>query len=256
MSTVARGCVLAAGFAFGAPALGQSGIGHIVFEVSADEQQTWSSRVDVAPGAHVVVRVRMQLLNASTDIIGFGGCTYQPNLSNWYPENGDEVDIDGWSGEIPPYRPSFRGRISPFTSYGSPPSPIGDLSRLNDVGHMLRIYQLGVPPNFPLAVNSAQLTRQLGGTNFVGGTDVVVMKYAFTLGNTGQERTLVTGVPLSSTQNSRMTWFTRDNGTALFLYTPTPDDIINAEIKVIPAPGVLIALGTLAVAPRRRRSKP
>jgi hypothetical protein len=256
MSTVARGCVLAAGFAFGATAFAQSGIGHIVFEVSADEQQTWSSRVDVAPGAHVVVRVRMQLLDASTGIVGFGGCTYQPTLSNWYPENGDEVDIDGWTGEIPPYTPYFYGRVFPFGGIGGSPPPTGALTRLNDIGHLLRIYQLGLSPFFGPAVNSAQLTRQLGGTNFVGGTDVVVMRYGFTLGDTGQERTLVTGVPLPPDQNSRMTWFTTENGSNSFFYTLASADIINAEINVIPAPRVLALLLTLSITPRRRRSNP
>jgi hypothetical protein len=248
--------LLASGFAASA-ALAQSNIHRMVFEASTDNEQSWSSRADVQPGQEVLIRMRMQLLNPTTDIIGFAGMTYQPTLSNWHPESSDQAVIYRPPRDFPPYDNGVPGRIFPFRSVGmGSASASGQLTTFNDPGNILRISgaTTATTPTTNLAwgLNSTQLTRQLGGTSFAAGTDVVVFKYAVTLGDSGQERTLVAGAPLAYIHNQRATWFRTENGSNSLLYTLTAEDIVPAEIHVIPAPASAL-LGLLALVPRRRR---
>lgn len=256
LAAMRHSTLLASGFAASA-ALAQSNIHRMVFETSTDNEQSWSSRADVQPGQEVLIRIRMQLLNPTTDIIGFGGMTYQPTLSNWHPESSDQAVIYRPPRDFPPYDNGVPGRMFPFSSIGmGSASASGQLTTFNDPGNILRISgaNTATTPTTNLAwgLNSSQLTRQLGGTNFAAGMDVVVFKYAVTLGDSGQERTLVNGAPLAYIQNQRATWFRNDNGSSSLFITLSTDSIIPAEIHVIPSPASAL-LGLLALGPRRRR---
>lgn len=230
----------------------QSNISRIILEVSTD-RRNWFSRVDALPGAEITVRVRMQLLNPEPGILGLGGATYQPALSNWdagRDERRPFTDPDPGS--------FFYGRVFPFASVGQGSSSAsGLLTSFNDPGGVLRFAGANcvtMTTNLSWGVNSAQLTQQLGGTNFVGGTDVVVFRYGVALGDTGAERTLVASVPLAGVQNTRMTWFRTAIGTNSLLAPLTIDNIIPAEIHVIPSPAAFVPLVLALLAPRRKRS--
>jgi hypothetical protein len=99
------------------------------------------------------------------------------------------------------------------------------------------------------------LTQALGGTNFVGGTDVVVFKYAVDLAAPAATRTVVGSVPLANVNISRTTWYTAPNGLGSYNATQAESDIAGATVNlIVPAPGAiaLLGLGGLAAARRRR----
>lgn len=230
----------------------------LIFDVSSDDQQTWSQRAEVQPGQQVIFRIRMQLLNPTTDILGFGGMTYQPTISNWRPLFDTLPDLSEVIRDFPPY--DQHGRLSPFNSVGQGSSSAsGQITTFVDPGNILRIAGANctsITTNLVWGVNSAQLTAQLAGTRFVSGTDVTVFKTAITLGNSGEERTLILNAPMEGIRGPTATWFRTPNGTNSFVYRMTPNDIVPAEIHVIPTPGVLTCLAAIAFRTRQRRSHP
>jgi hypothetical protein len=227
----------------------------ITLEASTDGGSTWQSSVETTPGSRLDVRVRVELIN-STGIIGFGSMTYQPTLSSWHPEAGDvRLPFTSSDGSGVADVLGNTGRISPFSSVAQgTQSASGLLTSHADPGNMLRFAganAVTLPTNLSWGVVSAQLTRQLAGTNYNPRLNVVVFKYAFTLGPGDGVRTLVADVPLASIQSRRTTWFTPTISS--YIYTLTQADISPATINVIPAPagiGVFVC-GMIALASRR-----
>jgi hypothetical protein len=214
--------------------------------------------ITARPGDYVTVRVRM-LLDSPETVLGFGGCTYQPRLSNFLADLGDEFDPIAINNPPDPPIHSWR-RIFPFSSVGQgSASASGLLTTFIDPGNTLRFAGANaVTPTLNLAwgVNSAQLTRSIGGTGFWAGPDPVVFQYVIRLSSTNdQPRELIADAPLRWIQNSRQTWFRNVDGTDSLLYTLTEADIIPVSIQVIPAPPAfsIAVMAAVAFTPRRSR---
>lgn len=251
--------VAAAGMA--SASLGQNT--RLIFEVSAtDAPGSYSSSLDRNPGEMAFVRVRAVLVNPTTanNNHGLAGVTFQPVLSNWNAAGGDvrnpfTNDADG-SGTADVQ--GSTGRIIPFASAGQgPASASGLLTSFNDPGNVLRFAgskATTITTNLAWGVGSAQQPRNLIGTLYNPGQDVVIFKYKITLGGDPSVRTLVASVAVSAIANARGTWYTQDNGLNSTLAPVTDNLIQSASINVVPTPAslALIGLGGL-IAGRRRR---
>lgn len=241
---------------------------NVVQEVSLNGS-SWGSTVNATPGQTVYVRVRVQLSGATA--LGLAGITHQPTLSGWNPGGGDtRVDFTatGLNNSCPPgaqTEPAFAGRhvdgtnatatgrIFPFGSAGmNTTSASGILTSLVDGGNVLRFAgskATTATTNAAWGVNSAQLTPQLNGSCFNSSLDVVVFRYAITIGATHGSANLVTGV--AGVSQNRGTWYLNAGGTQTL--NADVGTVTNATI-VIPTPGALalLGLGGLAVGRRRR----
>lgn len=241
---------------------------NVVQEVSLNGND-WGSTVTAAPGSTVYVRVRVQLTGATA--LGLAGITHQPTLSNWNAAGGDtRVDFTatGLDNQCPPGAQTEAGfvgrhvagtpatntgRIFPFGSAGmNATSASGLLTSHVDGGNLLRFAgskATAATTNPAWGVNSAQLTPQLNGSCFVTGLNVVVFRYAITVGATHGSATLETG--MAAVSQNRGTWFLNAAGTQTL--NATIGTVTNASI-VIPTPGALalLGLGGLAVSRRRR----
>jgi len=152
------------------------------------------------------------------------------------------------------------GRILPFASSGmNSSSASGLLTSHVDGGNTLRFAGANAvtqTTNLAWGVSNGQTPRSIGGTNFRGGTDVVVFRYSINLAQDVAVRNLTATVDLSAILQSRGSWYRTDTGTGSLLAPVTADTIsgLNITVNAVPAPGALalLGLGGLAMARRRR----
>jgi hypothetical protein len=238
-------------------ALARQNTPRIISEVSTEPALGWNAALTVAPGTRVYIRTRIRLDNPEAQVIGLGGITCQPTLSGWQ-DGSDALYIPFCIPD--PFCPpeEYNGRRFPFSSVGmGSGSASGLLRTFVDPGGTLRwagANNTTMTTNPAWGVHMSQLTPQLGGTNFVGGTDVATFHYSVVVGDTGAERTLIASVPLAGIQNARTTWFRTTNGSNSLLAPITADGIVSAEIHVIPAPASIVPFALSLFAMRRRRS--
>lgn len=232
-------------------------------------EASWASEVTVTPGSTVYVRVRISLSGATA--LGLAGITHQPTLSGWSSAGGDVVSAfsqPGLNNSCPPGPQTEvgyagrhvegtgtnTGRIYPFGSAGqNATSASGLLTSFNDAGGILRFAgSKATTPTLNTAwgVNSAQLTQQLNGSCFNSSLDVVVFRYAITIGAGHGNADLVTGT--AAVSQNRGTWYLNAAGTQTL--NAATGTTTNATIH-IPTPGALALLGLGGlVAGRRRRA--
>jgi hypothetical protein len=236
-----------------------SGTTRISFEASNDHEASWHDAVTARPGDLVVLRMRIQMVDPSPNILGLAGLTTQPTLTNWLPTSGDTATpFTNALGQGVLDEPGNHGRLIPFD--GAPMGPgsnPGLPTAFNDPGGTLRFAGANaITPTTNLSWGMNM--NQRGGDAFLYSTNVLTFKYAFTLGSNGSSpRTLVASMSASHVQNSRVTWWISQTGANSYLYTLTQNDIIPATITVIPTPAALTVLAIIGVLPiRRRRDQP
>lgn len=235
----------------------------LIFEASTDAGATWNASVNATPGSTVYVRTRVVLAGDSTSVLGLAGITFQPTLSNFLASDARVAFDNDATGAGTSENPQTNtGRILPFASAGmGSSSASGLLTSFRDPGNVLRFAGAnatgavpgGTNNNLAHGVNSAQTPQSISGTNFRGGTDVVVFRYAITV-NDPTVRDMVAGIPQGAVQNNRGSWYRTASGTGSLL--ATMGDSVSAVIHVVevPAPGAMAILGLGGlVATRRRR---
>lgn len=240
----------------------------ITFEASADPPSatSWTSDLAVAPGATVYVRMRVRLEGWTA--LGLAGLTAQPTLTNWKGvDDRLAFTFPGLDGAgAPTTETAYEGRHVPagpqgntgrMFPWGASPQGVasasGLLTSFVDGGNTLRFAgskNTTATTNLAWGVSTAQLTTQLGGTNFEGGLDVVVFRYSVMLGDAGTPRDLVATMPPAYVSNGRSSWYICHNCLAA-LNAPV-GAIDAATIHVVPSPGP-IAAGLLALTCVRRR---
>lgn len=252
--------VLAAG---SSSAIGQST--RLTLEASANAGASWHPRVEVAPGATVYVRLRVSLDNAGTHtVLGLGGITCQPTLSNWRASVDERLRFtnEETGSGVDESPQTNTGRINPFAPTSISP-PFQPTTSHLDPGNILRFAQpnnVNLTTNLAWGVGTAQLPHDLNPTGFRAGISVVVFRYAVRLADAGGgSRDLIASVPRESVLQSRASWYRTPTGTMSLL---APIDsleggIVPATIRVIPAPPIpALLLLALALTPSRRRSRP
>lgn len=230
----------------------------ILFEVSSNQGASWGPRVSILPGTEAIVRVRIQHVGTMT-LLGLGGITMQPTLSNWNPVVDERLPFTQSDGSGCSRDPQTNtGRIIPFHAFGmSSLAASGLLTSHVDPGNILRfagVNAFSPTTNLAWGVSFSQLTFNLGGppVDAVFGPDALVFRYAVRPGGT-QERELTAAVELSSILRGYAGWYREYNGRNNLLAPVRPEDIIPATIHVIPAPATLPLLLLTLAAPRRRR---
>lgn len=231
-------------------------------EASVDGGVTWSSVVAAIPGQTVYFRLRAIALQG--DVSGFGGLTCQPTLSGWNgasdqlrPFDFPGLRLDGSVGSettydgrpVAPTPATNTGRMFPFGSTGMGVASAGGLlTAFQDAGNVLRFAgskNLTATLNLAWGVAFSQSPQSLAGTLFQTGSDVVVFRYAVTL---GQSADPVRTATVGNVAGNIVRWYL--NGTP----PDFPQAVIITPATIIPAPGVLGALGVagLMALPRRR----
>lgn len=257
------GCVLAVVVASGLAvpcALAQTT--RLIMEASVDGAQTWSSEVTPTAGGVVYFRLRAQLIGATAT--GFAGMTLQPYVSN-FMHGADQPVAFTFPGVDNAGQPSAEttylgrqvaatpatntGRIYPF---GMPPQAGMNVPVFHaDAGNRLRIAELkATTPTFNTAwgVGLQQWQPNLMGTQFDRSLDVVVMRFAVTFASADRVREAWPALE-GTVHIGAIRWFQSENGT-LSLWTPTIEQV---PARVIPGPGALALLGTVALVGARRR---
>lgn len=235
----------------------------LIFEASNDNGATWNAAVNATPGSTVHVRTRVVLAGDSASVLGLAGITFQPSLTNFKAADVRNAFDNEATGAGTAENPQTNtGRILPFASAGmGPASASGLLTGHRDAGDILRFAganATGAVPGGPSnnlahGVNSAQVPLTIGGTNFRGGTDVVVFRYSITI-NDPSVRDMVAGIGQGAVQNNRGSWYRSAAGTGSLLATLGDNSSAVIHVVEVPAPGAmaLLGLGGL-VATRRRR---
>jgi hypothetical protein len=258
---VAAWCVVLAGSA--RSACGQSAA--IRFEASTDAGATWLSDVTTPQGAEVLVRMRVELLGATS--IGLAGFTIQPTVSNWSvgadvlrPFTFPGINNDGvpttetaYDGRAVLSSPaSNTGRIFPYGAAGMGSGSSGGLlvGRVSSGGSL---WFAGSHENGPgltpqWGVVFAQEPPSLALSNFNTSLNAMVFRFAITA-NAAATRT-VGGTGLYVNQ---VVWHTAENGLNPLIVTNV--QVHQATITTVPSPGVLgcAAVCGWSVARRRRR---
>ncbi len=240
------------------PALAQQQT-RVTFEGSLDHGHTWhAGTIPYAPGSTLLIRARISLINYGTNtLLGLAGITFQPKLTNFSPAQGDVVFpfTRGDGGAVPEDPQTNVGRIAPFASSGmTSTSASGLLTAHVDPGNTLRFAGANaVTPSTNLAwgVSSGQIPPSIAGTNFRGGLDPVVFRYAVQLNSVATNTEWLATVDLASILQQRASWYRRSSMDP-FLAPVSQDTIVPLRI-VIPAPGVLsLGVFPLVIASRRR----
>ncbi|MFA6045488.1 MAG: hypothetical protein WC718_10925 [Phycisphaerales bacterium] len=296
MKTFLRAIVALAGLA----SVAQASDTTIKYEVSTDGLN-WSTSKDAQPGSTVQVRARV-VWTGATQVFGLTQVTFQPVISGWTSDDslitnpttpgGLGVGPVGGARTVPigtvPDAPGAYGRITPFGAFATNTSTFlrGHLGSGTASG-LLRIARADVT-NWvgvgPTSGGSAAANNWSGnGGVAVGqiapavriptdadanlGTDVVVFKFAFTVGAPPGDfvRTMGIGTSLDGIGRETSTlnglyghhfavWFlssTAIQGTRFY-------DSVSAEsayVNVVPAPAALISIGLLAGTFTRRARK-
>lgn len=254
--------VAAAGLAATASAQDNS---RVIFESSRDNGATWNggnTTYNVNNAGDVVnllVRARITLTGTSTTL-GLAGITFQPKLTGWTAGDVRNPFSSADGSGVTEEPQTNTGRIFPFSSSGmGSGSASGLLTSHVDGGNTLRFAganAVAQTTNNAWGVSAGQTPRSIGGTNFRGGTDVVVFRYSVSLTSTAADRDLSALVDLSAIVGTRTSWYRTDAGTGSLLVTLAAADIAanNITLHVVPAPGALalLGLGGLAITRRRR----
>lgn len=252
--------VAAAGLAATASAQDNS---RVIFESSRDNGVTWNggnSNYAANPGdtVNLLVRARITLTGTSTTL-GLAGITFQPKLTGWGATDVRNAFTSADGSGVAEEPQTNTGRIFPFASSGmGPASASGLLTSHVDGGSTLRFAGANAvtqTTNNAWGVSSGQVPQSIGGSNFRGGTDVVVFRYSVSLAVGAADRDLSALVDLSAIVGTRTSWYRTPAGTGSLLVTLAAADIAANNIHIsVPAPGALalLGLGGLAVARRRR----
>jgi hypothetical protein len=130
MKKVIGGLVAVAGLA--AAAYGQAANTRLVYEVSSDGGNTWTSSVNVLPGTQIQVRALVSYIGTTGGNGGLGQIVFQPVVSSWTgadslitqdidgagPSTSQGIGPVGGSRSTPvgivPDAPGVFGRVSPF----------------------------------------------------------------------------------------------------------------------------------------------
>lgn len=257
------GCVLAVvGFVSGVSSSDAAQIEtELRTEASVDGGVTWSSMVAALPGQTVYFRLRAIALQG--DVIGFSGFVCQPTLTGWNETSdqlrpfdfpgllndgtlGTEAVYDGRA--VSPTPASNTGRMFPFGSSGMGlGSNAGLLTAFSDPGNVLRFAgskNLVATLNPAWGVAFSQAPQSLAGTLFQTGSDVVVFRYAVTL---GESNDVIRTATVGNVSGNVVRWFL--NGTP----PDFPQNVIITPATIVPGPGVIALLGTITLAVSRRR---
>ncbi len=265
------------------------------YEASLDGVN-WSSSVNALPGSTVQVRARV-IWSGTQQVFGLSQLIFQPVVNSWTSADsivgtagtpgGNGIGPIGGSRTTPigsvPDAPGVYGRITPFAANFSTTSNYtrgivgtGTATGLLRIGRADITNWIGVgPTSGAAAVNNfnggggvgiAQLapgSRLATDPAYNSSNDVVVFKFAFTLGSSTAARTLGIDTPLAGVNRETAagsnfgrvfaSWFTSTSaaqGTRFYESIGTA----GAAVNVVPAPGALalVGLGGL-VATRRRR---
>lgn len=235
----------------------RAGESRVIVEASVDQGMHWSRSVVTAPGEEVSIRVRVQYLGMGSPI-GLGGITHIPTLGPWDPSRDEVRPAFSVLGSDAPA--NAYGRVSPFNSVGTLPPDSLLPTYVTQDGELRWAAERTSPPGaMPIGVNSAQLPRALNTAGFSESLDVVVFRFGFVAGD-GGARTMVADVPLGLINNARTAWFTSDVGASPLFAAIESQDILSAEIRVVPAAGawcVVVGAGALCLNRRRdRRGNP
>ncbi|MGD9790392.1 MAG: hypothetical protein AB7Q00_00945 [Phycisphaerales bacterium] len=260
--------VLSAGIAASANAASTN----LVFEASVNGGAYATGLQVVQPGDQVRVQMRVQLSNVAdangaavsmTATGGLSGIAGFVNAANWADES-----LAAWSptqGQLPTFDypvggpgaytgdpATALGRVAPFGSAGALENPTSNVSggtlTLGNTfgpGGIMSIGQLGGPQSLDENFDNF----------FVQGLDVVVFRFAFSVGSAGlTDRTIDVG--MSNILNNRGIWY-RSAASATAVQNVLMGSISNAQLQIqaIPTPAslALLGLGGL-VAGRRRRN--
>jgi hypothetical protein len=235
-------------------------VGRIITEVSDNDGATWGTLAIGVPGVTYQFRVRVRLTEAPTEVLGIAGCSnIQPTVTNWSSENFFLPFTNSGGGGVEySSTTSALGRINPFAfSVMGPGSSNGLPTAFNDGGNTLRIAgsRATSAASVQWGLIVAQAPPNLGGTSFVTANDVVVLKYAITLGPSGAlGGDLVASVPLDTMGGNRSIFgYTSPSGGTNFAHALSAADFVSARIVVpTPASGTVLAVGVLACRRRRR----
>jgi len=230
-------------------------------EASVDGGVTWSSVVAAIPGQTVYFRLRAIALQG--DVVGFSGFTCQPTLSGWnggsdqlrpfdFPgllldgSVGSEATYDG--RPVSPTPATNTGRMFPFGSTGMGlASNAGLLTAFQDPGNVLRFAgskNVTATLNPAWGVGFSQAPQALAGTLFQSGSDVVVFRYAVTLGESGE---VIRTATVGNVAGNIVRWYL--NGSP----PDIPQAVVITPATIVPGQGAVGLVGVAILLGMRRR---
>jgi MYXO-CTERM domain-containing protein len=209
------------------------------FSNTASEGGTWTSNYAANPGDTVFVRVEMSI---PLSFYGISGARYNitsTNTGGWDVGGNDSIDLTPGKGS------ATDGRIAGF-DFG------GQTQQVFEATNSLRIDAKGDNNNNPNAgISTSQNTPGALGTNFnTGKNHVTVYKFAVKLSDNPEiGRQII--LRIVDTQITSFKGYATSSSSA-------GDQIAGAQgdsgtITIVPAPGVLGAMGLGAIAAFRRR---
>lgn len=275
-----RGWAWCVSYVMSHAALSCGSVTTLAFETSTDGNN-WSSTLAAAPGERVLVRVlaSYQQLTPGPAPMGLASAYFQPTISNWaagrdvmLPFASSGTNSTGGAVADLPGRDAPLGRISPFAATGPAANDAYVAHEQAVIGiSYVRIARASAP-QWPLPWNSGGGTTggagsvvasqravvnalpSEGGFNF-NLINIVVMKFAFTLGQSSA-RSLVISAPPQSLLNNWQTgvpeaaWYASETDT--FGQIRSSVHIMSATVRVVPSPGTFCLL--MFALPRRGRN--
>ena len=197
-------------------------------------------------------------LNGTDTVLGLAGLTFQPKLTGWGAADTRNPFTTSDGSGVAEEPQTNTGRILPFASSGmGTASASGLLTSHVDGGNTLRFAGANAvtqSTNLAWGVSCGQTPRSIGGTNFRGGTNVVVFRYSVSIPIGAVIRDFSATADLASILQSRASWYRTDAGTGSLFSSITANDISPVHISgPLPTPGALALLGFGSVAAVRRR---